>query len=197
MNKYIKFVNNILRVINMGKALIVVGSRREGNSFYLANKIKEELKKDRIVSYIIVPGNQKIHLCTGCMDCDENGVCDFTDDMQRNIDRLLECDTIIFITPTRWNLLSGDIKIFMDRLNPLYTNKKMEGKKMVAISIGSSPKDVYSTDDAVKSLTNFAESASMDTVLTYQFNNCLDFKDILKQEDNINSLIEKLKIIIK
>lgn len=181
----------------MGKALIVVGSRREGNSYNLANKIKDELKKDRIVSYIIVPGNQKIHLCTGCMDCDENGICDFTDDMQRNIDRLLECDTIIFITPARWNLLSGDIKIFMDRLNPLYANKKMEGKKMVAISIGSSPKDVYSTDDAVKSLTNFAESASMDAVLTYQFNNCLDFKDILKQEDNINNLIEKLKIIIK
>lgn len=181
----------------MGKALIVVGSRREGNSYNLANKIKDELKKNRIVSYIIVPGNQKIHLCTGCMDCDKNGICDFTDDMQRNIDRLLECDTIIFITPTRWNLLSGDIKIFMDRLNPLYTNKKMEGKKMVAISIGSSPKDVYSTDDAVKSLTNFAEGANMDTVLTYQFNNCLDFKDILKQEDNINNLIEKLKIIVK
>lgn len=181
----------------MGKTLIVVGSRREGNSYNLANKIKDELKKDRIVSYIIVPGNQKIHLCTGCMDCDKNGICDFTDDMQRNIDRLLECDTIIFITPARWNLLSGDIKIFMDRLNPLYVSKKMESKKMVAISIGSSPKDVYSTDDAVKSLTNFAESANMDAVLTYQFNNCLDFKDILKQEDNINSLIEKLKIIIK
>lgn len=181
----------------MGRALIVVGSRREGNSYNLANKIKDELKKDRIVSYIIVPGNQKIHLCTGCMDCDENGICDFTDDMQRNIDRLLECDTIIFITPTRWNLLSGDIKIFMDRLNPLYSNKKMKGKKMVAISIGSSPKDVYSTDDGVKSLTNFAESANMDAVLTYQFNNCLDFEDILKQENNINNLIERLKIILK
>ena len=179
----------------MGKVLIVVGSRREGNSYNLANKIKEELKKDRITSYIIVPGNQKIHLCTGCMDCDENGVCDFTDDMEKNIDRLLECDTVIFITPTRWNLLSGDIKIFMDRLNPLYSSKKLEGKKFVAISIGAAPKDVYSTDDAVKSLTNFAESAKMNCVLTYEFNNCLDFTDILSQEEKINKLIEKLKVI--
>ena len=179
----------------MGKVLIVVGSRREGNSYNLANKIKEELKKDRITSYIIVPGNQKIHLCTGCMDCDENCVCDFTDDMEKNIDRLLECDTVIFITPTRWNLLSGDIKIFMDRLNPLYNSKKLEGKKFVAISIGAAPKDVYSTDDAVKSLTNFAESAKMNCVLTYEFNNCLDFTDILSQEENIKKLIEKLKVI--
>lgn len=181
----------------MGKALIIVGSRREGNSYNLANKIKEELKKNRIVSYIIVPGNQKIHLCTGCMDCDENGICDFSDDMVKNIDKVLECDTLIFITPTRWNLLSGDIKIFMDRLNPLYSNKKLKDKKMVAISIGSTPKDVYSNDDAVKSLTNFAESSSMNVILTYQFDNCLDFKDILKKEDEINKLIEKLKIICK
>ncbi len=181
----------------MGKAVIIVGSRREGNSYNLAKKIKDELKKDRIVSYIIIPGNQKIHLCTGCMDCDENGVCDFTDDMEKNIDRILECDTLIVITPTRWNLPSGDIKIFMDRLNPLYSNNKLKDKKFVAIAIGATPKDVYSSYDAAKALTNFAESAKMKTVLTYEFNNCVDFKDILNQEDNINNLIEKLKIIIK
>ena len=181
----------------MGKVLIIVGSRREGNSYILANKIKEELKKDRIISYIIVPGNQKIHLCTGCMDCDENGICDFTDDMKRNIDRLLECDTIIFITPTRWNLLSGDIKIFMDRLNPLYSSKKLKGRKMVSISISASAKDVYSGDDAVRSLTNFSESSDMENVLSYGFNNCLNFEDILKQQDKISDLIEKLKVITK
>ena len=181
----------------MGKALIIVGSRREGNSYNLANKIKEELKKDRIVSYIIVPGNQKIHLCTGCMDCDENGVCDFTDDMKNNIDKVLECDTLIFISPARWILLSGDIKIFMDRLNPLYSNKKLKDKKMIAISIGSSAKDTYSTNDVVRSITNFAESSGMNTILTYEFNDCLDFTDILGQEDKINKLIEKIKIIVK
>ena len=71
----------------MSKVLIIVGSRREGNSFNLANKLKEELKKDRIISKIITPGNQKIYLCTGCMDCDEEGVCDFKDDMEDNIKR--------------------------------------------------------------------------------------------------------------
>ena len=103
--------------------LIIVGSRREGNSYNLAKKIKEELEKVRIICKIITPGNQKIHLCTGCMDCDKNGVCDFTDDMKNNIDLIRQENTIMFITPTRWNLLSGDLKIFMDRLNPLYKNK--------------------------------------------------------------------------
>lgn len=179
------------------KVTIIVGSRREGNSYKLSQKLKESFKKNRIVSSIIVPGNQKIYLCTGCMDCDENGVCDFDDDMKQNIDKILKSDCLIFITPTRWNLLSGDIKIFMDRLNPLYSNKKLKDKKMIAISIGSSAKDTYSTNDVVRSITNFAESSQMNTILTYEFNDCLDFTDILRQEDKINKLIEKIKVIVK
>jgi len=49
---------------NMAKALIIVGSRREGNSANLAKKIKEGLKKEKISIDIITPGNQKIYLCT-------------------------------------------------------------------------------------------------------------------------------------
>ena len=52
----------------MGRVLIVVGSRRDGNSSHLAKKIKEGLGRERISSDIITPGNQKIYLCTGCMD---------------------------------------------------------------------------------------------------------------------------------
>ena len=77
------------------------------------------------------------------MDCDESGVCDFYDDMISNIEKVNKSDTLIFITPTRWNLLSGDIKIFMDRLNPLYVPKKLEGKKAIAIAIGSTAKEDF------------------------------------------------------
>ena len=65
--------------------IIVVGSRRNGNSLKLANLVSEELNKIRVHTEIIVPGNQKIHVCTGCMDCDKDGICDFTDDMKKNI----------------------------------------------------------------------------------------------------------------
>ena len=72
----------------MARVLIIIGSRREGNSYTLGKKIKEGLKKERISVDIITPGNQKIYLCTGCMDCDENGVCDFNDDMYDNIENI-------------------------------------------------------------------------------------------------------------
>ena len=177
----------------MSKVVIIVGSRREGNSYNLAKKIKEYLKKDRIVSSIITPGNQKIYLCTGCMDCDESGVCDFDDDMRDNIKKIKEADTLIFITPTRWNTISGDLKILIDRLNPLYASNGLKDKKMINIAIGSKGKELYSTDGAITALGHFAESAKMKVVLIHQFNDCLKSDDILKKEEELNKLLEEIK----
>lgn len=177
--------------------LIVVGSRREGNSYNLANMIKTELERERIICDIIVPGNQRIHVCTGCMDCDRNGVCDFTDDMKGNIEKIRREDYIVFITPTRWNLLSGDLKIMIDRLNPMYRNKELNGKKMIAIAIGCKGKEVYSTEAAITSLISFAENAGMDVVLTKEFNHCLNSDDIKSKSYEVDKLISEIKNLVK
>ena len=180
----------------MSKICIIIGSRRDGNSLKLAKLMKDYFKKERIIANTIIPGNQKIFLCTGCMDCDVNGKCDFKDDMEDNINKILESDTLIFISPTRWNLLSGDLKIFMDRLNPLYTPKKLEGKKMVSIVIGGKKKEEYSTDAALTSLNSFADSAGMKVIYQYQFNECLLANDILENkelDEIIQELIKKIK----
>jgi len=176
--------------------LIIVGSRREGNSWNLANMIKSELEKERIICDIIIPGNQRIHVCTGCMDCDKNGVCDFTDDMKGNIEKIRREDYIIFITPTRWNLLSGDLKIMIDRLNPMYKNRELKGKKMIAIAIGCKGKEVYSTDAAITSLISFAENAGMDVVLRKEFNHCLNSDDIKNKSYEVDKLISEIKTIV-
>lgn len=180
----------------MARVVIVVGSRRDGNSAHLAKKLKTSLEEGRISCDIITPGNQKIYLCTGCMDCDKNGVCDFNDAMINNILKIEAAEYLIFITPTRWNTLSGDLKIFIDRLNPLYSIRGLKDKKMISLVIGSKPKSMYSTDGALTSLGSFAESAMMEVVYTYQFNDCLQFEDILKQEENMIKVINEIKELI-
>ena len=177
--------------------VIVVGSRRNGNCLKLANKIKNELDKERIHTSIIVPGNQKIHVCTGCMDCDKDGICDFTDDMKQNIEEIKKDNYIMFITPTRWNLISGDMKMFIDRLNPMYSRKELKDKKMIAVSIGSKDKSLYSTEAALTSLASFAEAAGMNLILDKQFHNCLKDDDILSQEEEMNKFIDDIKKKIK
>ena len=106
-------------------------------------------------------------------------------------------ETLIFITPTRWNLLSGDLKIFMDRLNPLYTTKKLENKKMVSLVIGSKDKVEYSTEAALTSLNSFADSSNMRLIYSHQFNNCLEGTDILDKQEEIDNVVCELIKIIK
>ena len=173
--------------------IIVVGSRREGNCYNLAKKIKEQFDSDRIHCETITPGNQRIHLCTGCMDCDKNGVCDFTDDMKNNIEKIKNDNIIMFISPARWNLLSGDLKIFMDRLNPLYTTNELKGKKFIAVAIGAQGKEKYSTEAVINSLTSFAESAKMEIILDKEFNKCLNAEDILTKDEELRNFINTVK----
>lgn len=177
--------------------LIIVGSRRNGNSLKLANYVKHELEKNRIHTSIFVPGNSKIHICTGCMDCDKDGVCDFKDDMDEVINKIKEEEYIMFITPTRWNLISGDLKIFIDRLNPLYSRQQLKDKKLIAVSIGSKDKSLYSTEAASTSLISFAESAKMKVILDKQFFNCLDDADILSHENELSKFVDDIKSSLK
>ena len=172
--------------------LIIIGSRRKGNSYHLANKIKDACQKERISCELITPGNQNIHLCTGCMDCDKNGICDFTDDMYDNIEKIKKENLIVIITPTRWNLLSGDLKIFMDRLNPLYSTQSLKDKKLILIAIAAKKQELFSSEAALSSLVSFAQSAKMPIVLKEEFNNCLNNTDILNQEQKINNLIQNI-----
>lgn len=173
--------------------IIVVGSRRNGNSLKLANLVSEELNKIRVHTEIIVPGNQKIHVCTGCMDCDKDGICDFTDDMKKNIDLIKKDDYLMLITPVRWNILSGDLKIFIDRLNPMYSRNELMGKKVILVSIGCKENSLYSTEAALTSLNSFVESAKMEVILEKKFYNCLNADDILDQQYEINDLLNKIK----
>ena len=172
----------------MARVLFIIGSRREGNSYQLMKKLSDILARDRISTDYIVPGNQKIYLCTGCMDCDKKGVCDFNDAMSSNIQKVLDSEVLIFITPTRWNTLSGDLKIFIDRLNPLYSTKKLKDKKIIVLVVGSKKHTEYSTDGALTSLGLFIESAEANLIYQNQFDDCLDFYDILKQEEKINKV---------
>lgn len=173
--------------------LIIVGSRRNGNSAALANYVTSEIAKDRIHAKVITPGNQRIHICTGCMDCDKSGVCDFTDDMKENIEMMKKEDIIMFITPTRWNLLSGDMKIFMDRLNPMYARRELAGKKGIVVAIGAQPRDVYSSYEASASVRSFLESAGMACPLVWNFYDCKEAEDLLEQRTELERFMAEVK----
>ena len=75
------------------------GDRLSGDLFISVDSVRENaIEYGTEFSEIIVPGNQKIHICTGCMDCDLDGKCDFIDDMENNIKEIKNDNLIMFIT---------------------------------------------------------------------------------------------------
>ena len=154
----------------MARVLFIVGSRRKGNCYHLMKKLSDSLTKERISTDTIVPGNQKIYLCTGCMDCDKNGVCDFNDDMEENIKRVRESE--------------------------VYSTKELKGKKIIAIAVGSKKHDEYSTDGALTSIGSFIEGAEAKLIYKNEFDRCLDFTDILNQEEKVYKVAQDIIKVI-
>lgn len=175
--------------------LIVVGSQREGNSLRIGNQIKKVFENKAITTYLVIPGKQNIKLCTGCLKCDETNECIFEDDMAHNLKLFDQSDYIVFITPSRFSLLSSDMKVFMDRLCPLCLTCDFKSKKFIAISVGQTQEQDKIVDSCLNSLIEFSNNCEMSTIFKYKFYNCYGGSDL--KEEEIKEMCYKLEKVLE
>lgn len=187
------------------KILTIVGSEVNSNSNYIADHIINEcqIKHPDVKIEKIVLSTVSMEFCTGCLTCDETGKCNIEDDVTNIVDKIDTYNGYIFISPVRWSLLSGNMKTFIDRLNPLATSRKLCEKKAVTIVIGQSNKGEIGEESivcATKSIQFFCDNAEMDVISSVEIYNCLMPEDIKTMYDDLNSCIiatEKLISILK
>lgn len=173
------------------RILAVAGSMRDGNT---KRMIDEAVNHIHNMKYVNV---KKVHLkdismqyCNGCLMCDETGTCFWDDDMKHIADDVRNIDGFIFASPARWSLLSGEMKTFLDRLNPLAVNDELRGKKCVIFVVGQSEEDdSQSIQTAAKSISDFCNNAGIDVVGTVIACGCYASDDI----SNKNECIEKCR----
>lgn len=163
------------------KIIIVSGSKRKGNCEYIANSLTDYLKENHESIDVICLKLSEIliNYCTGCLLCDETAKCYIEDDMTDLVDTIAEADGIIFLSPARWSLISGEMKTFLDRLNPLAVSMKLSGKKCITITVGQSDKD---EGDSVVAASNsfkaFTDNAEMLICKQLEIYSCLAENDI-------------------
>lgn len=58
--------------------------------------------------------------CKGCLACQNTGVCGIRDDMDTMIGMVKNADVLVMATPVYYYGMSGQLKTFLDRCNPLY-----------------------------------------------------------------------------
>lgn len=182
----------------MKKTLIIVGSARKGSSLFIGECTKEYLARMGILAETIQLSDYKIDYCDGCLICDETGICHKEDDVVYLIEKVKEADGVIFVSPTRWSLLSGDMKVFMDRWNPLAGRGVFDAKKSLIVSVGqTNRKDSESIGRALASLRFFSDDAGFQFCGEFAFEECLGSNDIKDKESQIIEFTKLLEKYIK
>lgn len=176
------------------QSIIISGGGKNGSSRYIANKINQ-----RIVGSELVDLQEcNITFCDGCLSCDNTHVCHIDDDMNRLIRKLESSDLIIFVSPARWNLLSGNLKVFMDRLNPTAVIGSLNGKKVAIFAVGqTSVENSDSLKNVVTSMQYFCDSAEMQVVYSSIIDNCLTLDKTKAKSNDIEKSIDNLLQIIR
>ena len=105
------------------KITVFNGSPRaeKGNTHFMVKAFIEGAEKAGAVTNNIFLSKKKINPCMGCFTCwlKTPGVCVFKDDMKSLHSEVLSSDIIVFAFPLYVDNVSGQMKIFMDRLMTL------------------------------------------------------------------------------
>ena len=138
------------------KVLIVSSSLRGGsNSEILAHEVeKGAIDAGNEVEFIALKG-KNIKFCIGCLACQKTGKCVQKDDMADLIGKVQNADVLIFATPIYYYEMSGQLKTFLDRCNPLYSQEnKFKDVYLITSAYDSSKK---AADRAISGLKGWIE----------------------------------------
>lgn len=140
----------------MKKVLIVSSSLRGGsNSEILAHEAeKGAIDAGNEVEFLSLKG-KNIKFCIGCLACQKTNKCIQKDDMADLIGKVQNADVLIFATPIYYYEMSGQLKTFLDRCNPLYSQENKFKDVYLITSAYDSAENA--TDRAINGLKGWIE----------------------------------------
>lgn len=104
------------------KVLIISGSPRlHGNSDTLCDEFKRGAVEAGNTVEKIRLSDKKINYCLGCGVCNATGKCVQKDDMAEILQKMVEADVIVLASPVYFYAMNGQMKTFIDRTVPQYT----------------------------------------------------------------------------
>lgn len=109
----------------MSEKVVIISSspRKNGNSAMLAKQFAKGASDagSDVLSFDV--NDIKPEFCRGCLYCQSHGDCVISDGMKEVVDCVQKADVLVFATPVYYYSVSGQLKTFLDRLNPLFTRK--------------------------------------------------------------------------
>lgn len=136
----------------MSKRILIISSsfRRGGNSDQLADEFARGAKEAGNEVEKICLADKKIEFCRGCVVCQNTKRCVIHDDMRDVLEKMRNFEVLVFATPIYYYEMSGQMKTFLDRTNPLYTDEY--DFRDIYLLTTSADEDLKSIDGAKKGL---------------------------------------------
>lgn len=135
---------------------IIHGGHREGLSFNAAKTLKRFLQEKGNTVKLYSLRDYHFDFCCGNQPCQDSGECIYSDEITNEIiPSISESDSVIFFSPTYFNMPPAILKSFIDRCNLLLTNEERRYPRFGAWVSGQTEKD--SLEDNYKCLATFAE----------------------------------------
>jgi len=112
------------------KIVAIHGSPRTTRSItrQLASLVLEGAAEAGAETEMIDLCDLRVTPCTACEGCSINGICVFEDDVPTLVERMKDADGIIFASPVYIDNVSGQMKIFFDRLADAIHYQVLAGK---------------------------------------------------------------------
>lgn len=112
--------------VNPARVLALTGSpRKGGNTETLVAAILRGAAQSGAESETVRLADLRIAPCIGCGGCDKTGRCVIEDDMQALYDKINAARVVIIASPIYFYGLSAQTKAFVDRLQALWSRKKL------------------------------------------------------------------------
>ena len=117
------------------KVLVINGSpRAKGNSDLLCDEFLRGAREAGHQVEKISLREKNIGPCKACYACFKTGRCVQRDDMEDVLEKVTACDVLVLASPTYFLTMSGQMKIFIDRLLPKW--QELGGKDAYVILTG-------------------------------------------------------------
>ena len=140
----------------MSKVLIITSSLRfNSNSDLIVAKVAEGARDAGHDVEVISLKGKEIKFCIGCLACQKTKQCVLKDDVNEIREKVRVADTLVFATPIYYYEMSGQLKTFLDRMNPLYASDyKYRNVYMVSTATDDDP---HTPEKAVNGLQGWVD----------------------------------------
>lgn len=141
------------------KLLSICGSPRKGNTEWMLTELNRLAGACGMQADLVLLRKFDIQPCNGCLACEKGGenrkgICKIKDDMAVLLTKMMEADIVVFGTPVYFEMLSGQLKTFMDRTCPIWPH--LSGKGCAGVAVAES-----GIGQAVQNLKTYASLCGM------------------------------------